>query len=169
MFTPHLSEIEVERHEPSIEDLNLAEAVFKRRAERLARLTVEKELISSVKTTDTVRLATLKMQNKINFDNKREYAKVFIELFNKWRSYFCERDYAWRPKSMGQLKQIDSIVYMVREEGIDLDLFMACSFKAVARWKINVPAFNMMMARGVEWYYAYHEDILAEMDAHDAY
>jgi len=25
------------------------------------------------------------------------------------------------------------------------------------------------MARGVDWYHAYHEDILAEMDAHDAY
>jgi len=168
MFAPHYAKIKIKRREPSLLDVEKARKILDRRVERLAYATVEKKILSTEKTSDKIAKAKKKFSNQILFDDRRQALRNFIDIFNKWRAFYTGRD-AWRPKSLGQLTMIETIVDMVREEDLDLDIFVACCFKAVVKWKIKVPGFNLMKANGLEWYENYYEDVLAEVDASENY
>lgn len=169
MFAPHLSKIKIERTEPSPEEVERAKGILKRRFERLATAAVIKDKIDSEKTTDQIRKAERKVQNSIDFDERKIALRHFIENFNKWRRYFADRVDDWRPKTMSQLRMIEKIVHMIRENDLDADVFIACSFWATKRWKVKVPGFNHIYSRGLEWYDSYYEDVLAEIDSNEAY
>lgn len=140
------------------------------RVKRLALAAVQKDILSKERTSTQIKKAEKKFQNAIDFDEREVALRNFILSFNKWRNFFCDRDGEWRPKTSGQLTQIEKIVTLIRDENVDTDIFIACCFKAVAwRKEANVPGFSNMYASGMEWYSSYYEDVIAEMDAHEAY
>ena len=168
MFAPHKAKIKVRRRQPTIEEVERAKKILKRRIERLATAAVEKDKISVEKTRSTIAKVEKAVQKKIEFDDRKEALRNFIESFNKWRNYFVpDREHAWRPKTLGQLRMIERVVDVVQENDLNQDLFVACSFKAVEKWKFKVPAFNQMLTKGAEWYEIYCEDVLATIDAEE--
>jgi hypothetical protein len=170
MFAPHYAKIRIKRSEPSVEEILKAKRIMPNRVKRLAMAAVQKDLLSQEKTSGQIKRAEKKFQNMIDFDERKLALRNFILSFNKWRNFFCDREGEWRPKTTGQLTQIEKVVTLVQDEGIDADVFIACCFKAISWRKTNnVPGFSNMYANGLEWYQAHVEDVMAEIDAHEAY
>lgn len=121
-------------------------------------------MLTIKKTPEQIRKTKKKYENEMAFEDKKWLARGFIDSFNRWRSYFCDRDNLWKPKSIGQLKMIDSINEMLKENNYDKDVFLVCCFLYCQKWTFNVPNLSLLVSRGQEIYEERFEDANAELD-----
>ena len=163
MFAPHTSQIVITRSEPEKLDLEKAIAKVQRRNYAIAQLAVTKYRLRSPHANKA------KGQAKVKELWERElrlpYLKSFIESYNHWRTYYDPREYRmeWTPKNRAQISLVENIVEVCKKEDIDLDIFIASSFKAFAKSKIPLP-LNFLSSHGLEFFDRYSDEVQCDRD-----
>jgi len=158
MFYPHLSEITIARDEPNI-DPKKELKVIQRRNSLVASKVVTKDLLKNPKASKSSRK---KLRDGIEFDERLSTTKKFMELWNKWRSFYFDAKPV-RVKNKGQLTCIEKIIELARENEMNLSILIASTHKAFTRRKV-MPGFTMTLAYGIEHYEQYANAVVDDID-----
>ena len=97
-------------------------------------------------------------------EKRLESIGPFLEEFNRFREFYVGIENEWSPKNDGQISCIENIIEWCDQNEVDLGLFIACQFKALA-WKPATPSVQVMQSNGAEKYEQYVDSVLSDIDA----
>jgi len=161
MFVSGTAVIRVKRTEPAIKDVAFACEVARRRNSLIAEKVVTQSLLRS-KPKSKEKSAS-KIAKGWEREKRIENVEQFLVQFNQWRKFYVQADNEWIPKNSGQLTCIENIMEFCEKRDVDLGLYIACQFKALA-WKPATPTVQQMQSNGVANYNQYIEDVLLDID-----
>jgi len=107
--------------------------------------------------------AKRRLAKKWEQEKRLENLRPFVSEWNKWREFYLDLDPSWEPKNSSQLTCIENILEIVKENDIDLGLFIACSFKALL-WRGISPSLQQVQSKGLETYYGFREEVNCDID-----
>lgn len=162
MFVPHLSQIRIDRKEPS-KDFNPTTAHIKvaRSLSDLARRIVLKEGLKKKKDPVRQNKALQKVRKLVEFDERHKLTKVFMSAWNHWRLFYFDLA-PIEPKTSGQLTVIESCIDYAKERSMDLNILIACIHRAYQKRKFR-PNFDEIIKRG-EDHYSLYEDVMSDIE-----
>jgi len=160
-FFPHLAEIGIERDEPDV-DADAEAKIIRRKNSLLAEQIVARDMIKNRKKNPK---ASERIRARLEFDERLQSAKKFVDLWNYWRMFYLDAGPIY-PKSKGQLTCIENIIEMAEKNGLSLSMLIATTHKAFC-WRRFNPGFTDVLSRGLEYYDTLIDDVAADIDRSD--
>jgi len=158
MFFSHLAEIEIERDEPDIDPIKESKIILRRNA-LLAEKIVARNLLKPRKKNPKV---SEKIRALLEFDQRLDSARVFVETWNYWRDFYFDVG-PMSPKNKGQLTCIEKIIEMSQENNINLSILIGATHKAYV-WRKIRPGFSEALSKGLEHYENLYDDVVSDLD-----
>jgi len=158
MFFPHLAEIKLVRDEPTIILSKRIELAKRRNAVLAERIVVGDYLKSPKKNKDS----TERIRKLIEFDQRFDSTRSFMGIWNNWRYFYFERS-PIMPKNKGQLTCIENILDLVKENDMDLNIFVGTVHCAHLKRRF-MPGFSTALAYGTDCYEKMYGKVMSDLD-----
>lgn len=164
MFFPHLSQIQVQRFEPTEMDSERERRRFSEFIERAARIIVFREI--RVLADSDKKAELINKTKKINsLLISREKCLPFLKRWNFWRSFYLNAE-PIDVKSKSQITSIFKILNLCEETKINFDLMIACVHKAYAQRAVR-PGFQNCVGQGIDLYDKFKELVEEDIERMD--
>jgi len=161
MFRAHTSKIDVQRCEPVIDDLNAAIQKVLERNSALTKKIVLNGLIKSPKSKSKVQQKILSL---FETDERRKRLTAVIVTWNEWRQFYSDEPIPeWTPKTKGQLTCLENIVEMAQQNELNLNIFIACCFKAYEKRYVRL-SLQIALSQGLEFYDKWHNQVMYDYE-----
>lgn len=160
MFFPHYAEIEIERREPS-GSIELLEKVSKERISLMAERIVLKNSMQKKKTITTKTKHKIKKLNE--FDEIKKSLEGFLVMWNEWREFYLDAG-PMRIKTKSQATVIENVMKFVKDNKLDLYIFIGTIHKAFEKRRVNPPFQFAMGDIALENYERLYEDVMSDLD-----
>lgn len=165
MFEPHSAQINIVREEPKDLDVVVAAQKVRMRNRNITEIVYFKaKLKTRPKDAQTARAKVLKAWDN---DSRLVALTPFFESWSRWRNYYhpSENDfvYSYRPTSGSPLSLAERIIHEVGEQGLDLDLVIACGHKAFQKSKIPC-RLSMLASQWQEFYDRHASAVRVDLD-----